>query len=157
MPAISNPLLSPLALKLPKVPGPKAVGVFGIKDAISAGKTASVVESSMYERRTPARWARTLIDVPVSIGALGVGYGIGRLAADAALTQIVKDPKALAQLPNVAGVLAGTTSMGFAALNSYMRHRREQAAREDTGVLPPQVKTAEVPKVMLELIKGYGL
>lgn len=109
--------LSPQVLKLPKVPTPKAVGTFGIKDAIT----------KVAEEKAPLlspRWAHVLVDIPISAGAMGVGYGVGRLAADAALTQLAHDPKAMKALPQVAGAATGITAMSLAALNSYMRHRR---------------------------------
>jgi hypothetical protein len=113
-------------LRMPKVPGAKPVGTFGIADNY---KKVAAVDLG-YEGRTRPRWAQTLKDVPLSIGAMGLGYGVGRLAAEAAINQVSQNPQAMAHMPNVVGVVGGLTGLGLTGLRSFLKHRRDEAERE---------------------------
>lgn len=110
-----------MALRMPKVPRPTVGGTFGIKDAL---KSAEAETSGPTHR--PA-WARTLIDLPLSAGVMGIGYGVGRLAADALVTQIAHDPKALKGLPAAVGITGALAALGMRGVQGHMARRRQQA------------------------------
>lgn len=107
------------ALRMPRAPVVRP-GTFGIKDAI---------KSASHEVMTRPRWAQTMIDLPVSVGAMALGYGLGRLATDAYIANTLKSaPGALKYVPAAAAAAGALATIGMQGIHAHMRARRAEAA-----------------------------
>jgi len=84
------------------------------------------------EGMTPAKWKQTLKDVPLSIVAGGLGYGIGRT-----LTELIGEhiaatgnkPAWLKAVPAGVAFLSTATAMTGSHLREGLKRRREEADR----------------------------
>ena len=85
------------------------------------------------ETMSPAKWKQTFKDVPFSIFAGGVGYGIGRTLADVIGENVARTGKRPGWLKAVPAAMAGATMLGaFTSthLREGLRKRREAADKK---------------------------
>jgi len=83
-----------------------------------------------YEHMTGAKWKQTAKDLPLVILASGIGYGLGRSAAELIGEKLMRTgqrPSWLGALPTAMSVGSGIAMMGNAHLQSVLRNRREAA------------------------------
>ncbi len=128
-----------MGVKPPKVPKPPTQGSFKIKTKLS------------YETMSPAKWKQTAKDMPVVIGATGVGWGIGKTIADVAGEKMFakamrtgKKPAFLKHAPLVTGALSGLGTYAMMRTREEMKNRRE-AAEKQAGV-PPAPQSRKIPR-----------
>lgn len=115
-------------LRMPRAPVVRP-GSFGIKDAI---KTSAVEPETMSR----PKWMQTLVDMPASIGAMALGYGIGRAATDAYIAHSAKTtPHLIKYAPAAAATTGAIAMIGMQAIQAHMRARRAQAEQEKKVVL----------------------
>lgn len=83
-----------------------------------------------YEHMTGAKWKQTAKDLPLAIFASGIGYGLGRSAAELVgerLARTGERPGWLGAMPTTLAIGSGLATLGNAHLQSVLRNRREAA------------------------------
>lgn len=135
---------------MPKIPQPMKPGTFGVGDYTKSASINDVIGSiptmapgnlhergklvlpgdQDYEHMTPAKWRRTLIDVPAVVGASALGYGLARTGADMYGEHLTRTGKVPGWVKHTPAIAAGLTSLGAYALgrqSEILKERRIEA------------------------------
>lgn len=111
--------------KISKSPNPS-------KDTV--GPTTLATDGRRYEVMTAPKWRQTLKDVPVSIVAMGLGYGIGKTVTEAVGERVARKAQQTGQVPGWVGkvpvataVLSGAAAYGTAQWREHLKDRRNAA------------------------------
>jgi hypothetical protein len=97
------------------------------------------------------KWKQTLLDVPLVIGAAGLGYGLGRTAADYIGTNAAAKgksvPGAAKFVPFGLQVGGALTAYGLGRMRGMLAERRNaaEASAKQAGV-EPAPQAAGIPK-----------
>ncbi len=132
-----------MGVKPPRPPGPPKPGSFGI--------SIKKAQREAPERMSPAGWKQTAIDLPLVIGASGLGYGIGKTIADSVgesaarrAVQTGVKPKWVKHAPLAASVLSSIGAYALGRTRAKLKERR--AAAEKRAGVGPAPQSRGIPR-----------
>lgn len=141
-------------MKAPKPAMPKPPGTFGIRDAMKSAAFVPSPDPARPERMTPAKWKQTAKDLPLIIGASGLGWGLGKTIGDLAGEHLARhgvppNPAAAKYAPLVGSVLASGASYALGRSRGIQAERRDAAeakSREKKSGVEPAPQSQRIPK-----------
>ncbi len=99
-------------------------------ETIPGPPPSNAAQPGDFETMTRAKWKQTLKDVPLSILAMGVGFGVGKTIADVAGERLARSgsqPGWLKAVPMGLAAAGGASVFARTMVRDRLRARREAA------------------------------
>jgi len=119
------------------------------------GAVREAIPKVAHERMDRAKWVQTAIDLPLVIGATGLGYGVGRTLADRLGERTAREalrtgrkPGWIKHLPLATSIMGSVGSYALGRSRAEMRSRREEASRraqEKRSGVEPAPQSRRIP------------